>query len=238
MQELKVSESGWFVTLTYDTSTVPLTDNGFMTLRLSDVQKFMKRLRKARPAGAPVVKYYYVGEYGGRTQRPHYHLIIFNVHPDEVVKAWSYRKGSKRLAFGYCHFGQVSLASVGYTLKYMCKPPWAPKHQNDDRVKQFSAMSRGIGLSYLTEAMRVWHEADLTGRVYVPLADGKKAPLPRYYRNRIYTEADLEAIGAHFASLEANLAPKSPSMEWNKLQSDIASFKAMYARSMAGRNVV
>ena len=44
MEEDKVSSSSYFITLTYDNP--PMSENGFMTLKKSDFQKFMKRLRK------------------------------------------------------------------------------------------------------------------------------------------------------------------------------------------------
>lgn len=141
MQEHKVSKNGYFITLTYDTTTVPISKSGFMELNKRDVQLFFKRLRKAqakhsrcmdRQMGSPL-KYYAVGEYGGRTMRPHYHAIIFNVSRELIQDAWN--RGS-------VHYGEISEASVGYTLKYICKPSKVPLHKNDDRQKEFSLMSK------------------------------------------------------------------------------------------------
>jgi len=69
LEEEKVSSSSHFVTLTYDTSTVPISDNGFMTLRKRDFQLFMKRLRKLCLDAK--LKDYAVGEYGTNYKRPH-----------------------------------------------------------------------------------------------------------------------------------------------------------------------
>lgn len=44
-QELKVTNSGVFVTLTYADWSLPMSDSGRPTLDYNDVQKFMKRLR-------------------------------------------------------------------------------------------------------------------------------------------------------------------------------------------------
>lgn len=139
MEEEKRSIAAHFVTLTYDTRSVPITTNGFMTLSKADLQKFFKRLRKLVPEDVKV-KYYAVGEYGGRTSRPHYHLILFNVSDVALIqRAWSL----DNRVIGQCHFGQVTGASVGYTLKYMMKEPRIPLHRNDDRLKEFSLMSKG-----------------------------------------------------------------------------------------------
>ena len=136
MQEEKRSDSGLFVTLTYDTRSVPITENGFMTLQKQDVQKFFKRLRKLLPGAK--IKYYACGEYGGHTLRPHYHIILFNADAASVASAWSL----DGTPIGHIHYGLVTGASVGYTLKYMMKPAIIPMHSRDDRVKEFSLMSK------------------------------------------------------------------------------------------------
>ena len=82
-EEMKVSSSAYFVTLTYDTVTVPITDRGYMTLDKRDFQLFMKRLRKL---SANKLKYYAAGEYGELYQRPHYHLILFNLEDVNMIK--------------------------------------------------------------------------------------------------------------------------------------------------------
>lgn len=55
-----------FLTLTY-------RDPCPATLNVADVQKFIKRLRKA----GFKFRYFGVGEYGSQTRRPHYHFLIF-----------------------------------------------------------------------------------------------------------------------------------------------------------------
>lgn len=176
LQEDKVSTSSCFVTLTYDTEFVPITEKGFMTLRKSDVQKWIKRLRKTIDSR---IKYYLVGEYGPKTLRPHYHAILFNTDGNTVVDTW--RKGNIVI-------GDVSGASVSYTAGYISKPgPRIPLHAGDDRSPQFSLMSKGLGKNYLSDGIVDWHLADVT-RNYV-VQDGFKIPLPRYYRKKLpYTE--------------------------------------------------
>ncbi|QCS36950.1 replication initiation protein [Tortoise microvirus 32] len=138
MQEYKRCHSAHFITLTYDTKHVPITDKGFMALSKRDVQLFFKRLRKAHTKeqlSDNPIKYYVAGEYGGRTNRPHYHIILFNAVLELIQPAWN---------LGSVHYGEVNEASVGYTLKYMCKPARIPLHANDDRQPEFSLMSKGL----------------------------------------------------------------------------------------------
>lgn len=180
-KEEERSSSSYFVTLTYDTTTVPISPNGFMTLSKRDCQLFMKRLRKLQPDVK--IKYYLVGEYGSQNKRPHYHAIIFNIiKTDYIVEAWQ---------LGSVHIGAVSGASIGYTCKYIDKPARIPEHRNDDRQKEFSLMSKGMGENYLTPAMRRYHLADLN-RNYVILDGGVKSSLPKYYRDKIFSDADKE----------------------------------------------
>lgn len=186
LQEEKVSTSAYFLTLTYDTTKVPITRNGFMTLDKRDCQLFFKRLRKLHPANSNI-KYYLAGEYGGKTKRPHYHIILFNADIKLIDPAWQ---------MGQIHYGLVEGASVGYTLKYISKPSRIPMHMNDDRVKEFSLMSKGLGAAYvLNEKFLSWHHADLDNRMYCNIEGGKKIAMPRYYKEKIYTEIERKRIG-------------------------------------------
>lgn len=111
-----------------------------MVLKKRDIQLFIKRLRKAnsKHTDMPAIKYYAVGEYGGRTQRPHYHIILFNAKLELIQPAWD---------LGQIHYGKVSGASIGYTLKYMCKTKRYPLHANDDRISEFALMSKDLAVT-------------------------------------------------------------------------------------------
>lgn len=180
LQESRVSTAAHFVTLTYDTRYVPITKNGFMTLRKADFQKFMKRLRKLCP---DKIKYYAVGEYGTQNKRPHYHAIIFNVS-DERLYAQAWSLGDQ---LGGVFIGKVSGDSIAYTMKYIDKPPSEKMHGRDDREREFPLMSKGLGSNYLTDEIKQYHLADIS-RMYVTKDGGHKIAMPRYYRNKIYSE--------------------------------------------------
>lgn len=184
LQEDKVSLSAYFVTLTYDGDHVPLSDNGFLTLKKSDFQNFMKRLRKL--CGQAKLKYYAVGEYGSNNKRPHYHAIIFNV-PDEALFAQAWMLDGKQL--GGVHVGSVTGDSIAYTMKYLDKPNFAKRHARDDREPEFPLMSKGLGASYLTPEMVKYHRADFT-RLFATKEGGYKIALPKYYRNAIFSEQE------------------------------------------------
>lgn len=184
MKEELISSSAWFITLTYSSSHVPITRTGFMSVNKKDVQNFFKRLRKAHPDEVRI-KYFCAAEYGGRTNRPHYHLIMFNTDVSLIQDAWG---------MGHIHYGKVSAASVGYTLKYISKGQQVPAHKNDDREPEFRLMSKRLGANYLSDNMVKWHKADLENRMYCNLEDGKKISMPRYYKDKIYTDLERQRV--------------------------------------------
>jgi hypothetical protein len=220
-QEDKRSLSSLFITLTYDNLNVPITKRGYMTVSKKDVQLFMKRLRKANKNK---LKYYLAAEYGGKTKRPHYHIILFNADVRTIAKAWN---------LGEIHFGEVTGASIGYTLKYISKPSRIPEHKNDDRTPEFSLMSKRIGNNYLTDPMIRWHKADLENRLYCVI-DEKKITMPRYYKDKIYTDAERLRIKYHHQNI---IAEKEEKLNASRQRIDeieqakIAAFKKQIQKS-------
>lgn len=187
IEEEKRAKSSMFVTLTYDTKYVPITAKGFMTLDYSDVQKFIKRLRKRHQDKNYPVKYLCVGEYGTKKNRPHYHLIMFNATQEDISDTWMVNGDP----IGSIYIGNVSGASVAYTLKYMMKEGKIPMHANDDRVPEFRRMSKGLGKNYLTEEMIKYHRKDEITFV----ASGKnKIAMPRYFKQKIWNRLELDLM--------------------------------------------
>lgn len=180
MEQSKTSESSYFITLTYNTNEVPITKNGFMTLDKSDYQKYMKRLRKREKDAK--IKYYACGEYGEQYMRPHYHAILFNVRNiQNIVDAWNEK--------GKVHIGKLTQKSAAYCCKYLDKTKQIPQHNRDDRLEEFSLMSKGLGDSYINERTKKYHKSDIE-RNYYTLEGGVKTALPRYYRERIYSPSE------------------------------------------------
>lgn len=76
--EAKNSPFNYFITLTYNDDNLPVNNS----LLEYDMQCFFKRLRK-RFKGVKF-KYFYVGEYGDTTLRPHYHCLLFGLPLDDL----------------------------------------------------------------------------------------------------------------------------------------------------------
>lgn len=219
-----------FVTLTYNTDHVPITDKRRMSLEPVHITLFFKRLRQIQKRKDDklfqrgiVTKYYgkkidyfIAGEYGSRYSRPHYHIILFNCAPESVIKAWVCPESGK--PYGTLYFGNVSPASIGYTLKYICKDSKVPQYRGDDRVPEFQRMSKGIGVSYLTSNRIKWHLLDLFDRCYGQLPDSDiKVAMPRYYRDRIYTALERQMIGEALQS-------KSVEEHWSTYPQHVENF--------------
>jgi len=237
IKEGERSISALFITLTYDTQYVPITKNGFMNLDLQDLQKFFKRLRKRTNEK---IKYYAVGEYGSKKKRPHYHIILFNSNKEHIIDSWTINNKP----IGSVYIGDVSSASIGYTLKYMCKESKIPMHQNDDRKKEFSVMSKGLGKNYMTKQMIQWHKNDLLNRMYVPIEDGKKIAMPRYFKDKIYTEIEKDKINEHMVKigeLEDEKLLQFYGSEYEKerilMEQGLKAFKKMYKNSEEQRKM-
>lgn len=186
MQEQKISDTSFMLTLTYNSDTIPITRNGYRSLMKSDVQLFIKRLRKhhAKRNTEKSIRYYACGEYGTETKRPHYHLLIYNAHPDDFITSW--KVGNKEI--GSIHVAPLNMATIQYAFKYLQKAPTVGKHERDDRNKEFQLFSKGLGRNYLSQAMVNWHKANIAERMYIPIEDGKKISMPRYYKEKIYDD--------------------------------------------------
>lgn len=189
--EDRVSLSSYFLTLTYSPENLPMTENGVATLCKRHVQLWMKRVRKRQARYVRLfrlreekpIRFYLVGEYGTMSNRPHYHVIMFNVLPHVIAEAG--RIWSK----GFVDVGTVTPASINYVSGYvMCKPV-----DLADRARPFASMSNrpGIGSSYI-KTHKNWHLDER--RFYVQ--DGAfRGAIPRYYKERIFTPA-MRLMGA------------------------------------------
>lgn len=189
MHENKMHEVSSFVTLTYDDEHLPAGG----TLVKRDLQLFMKRLRKARDEK---IRFYACGEYGDRTNRPHYHLLLFNC-------GFADRRLRKRSAGGHdCYdsaelrelwpagqnlIGDVTFESAAYVARYVLKKitgPMAEWHYSG-REPEFTLMSRrpGIGLPFLEKYGDEIYRHDSC------IVRGKECKPPRYYDVK-WTERD------------------------------------------------
>lgn len=157
------------LTLTYDEANVtPELDK-------THIQKFLKRFRYYLQDKRSI-KYYIVGEYGDNFGRPHWHCILFNAVLKDDFDL--YRIINKLWPYGIWYRGDNKGAAYSYCMKYMLKDVL------NDEEKPIVLISKGLGLSYLTEKNKRWHlkHNDFS----VTTFDGCKAVLPRYLRLKLF----------------------------------------------------
>jgi len=198
MHRLSVEEehccSSFFITLTYDNDTLEFSKDkcpmGFNlpTLNKKTLQNFIKLLRyyekqnhkKNKTKQQKPIKYYAVGEYGSKKNRPHYHILIYNLiyWKNSLTQAWKN---------GNIHIGEVSNQSIAYTLSYVTDKTFKT-FENDPRQKPFSLSSLGLGQDYLKDEVIKYHKDN--DALYATLK-GVKYPLSDYYKKKIWTDDQL-----------------------------------------------
>lgn len=196
MLESIAHEHSSFVTLTYDEDHLP--ENG--TLIPSDLQRWLKRLRKRLPNA---IRFFACGEYGDQTGRPHYHVALFGKEPPydpqkdpDIAQTWT---------DGYHFSGTLTVQSAhyiaGYVTKKMTSKDDARLH---GRYPEFARMSLrpGIGaLSASTIASALTPSSgfsylEAVGDVPSSLSHGRSSmPLGRYMRSRIRTAIGYDDPG-------------------------------------------
>lgn len=187
-EELRISPYSYFITLTYRDEDLPYflcnleLHSEIPTLSKRDVQLFLKRLRKNLKT---TIKYHIVGEYGPETLRPHYHGLIFSqseISQNDLLNAWQHQDLQYKV-FEPCY----GRSAAGYVTKYICQVPFLPDHLKllPRLYKPFSISSHGLGLTYL-ECNKSIVDKKLSQLEDFVVLDGKKLPMPRYYRNKLF----------------------------------------------------
>jgi hypothetical protein len=179
MQEYIRATTMHFVTLTYNDENVPYGETE-QTLHKKDLQNFIKRLRKSLNTK---IKYYAVGEYGTKTERPHYHAIIYNIpekETDKIAKAWGLGNTDTKKANG---------AMVRYCTQYLIKR--IPKEETG-RLPEFALMSKRLGDNWLSPHKIKHYKEKLVP--HITETGGNILPMPRYYRDKIYNETEKRIV--------------------------------------------
>lgn len=171
MLEASLYKENWFITLTYDDEHLPDDHK----IHKDHIQEFIKKLRYYSPG----LRFFCCGEYGSNnfTHRPHYHLILFNCHIDDLKCISKGRLGgfyydSKLIAKiwskGQITIGDVTPNSCEYVARYCLK-----KVNGDEFVMM--SLKPGIGGQYALDHYETIYDTD---GVYLK---GRKLKVPRYF---------------------------------------------------------
>lgn len=218
MYEAQYHDQSWFVTLTYNDDHVPKSyfdhpETGdkmpSLTLDRRDIQLFLKRLRLAK--SGDTIRYYGCGEYGPTTWRPHYHIILFGLHLDDLqIKsqnvdgtvnsyvsptlqaAWSLRPFGNMSpvldAIGEVECSPVSYATCAYTARYVVKKQLGPDGR--DFYERFAlkppftfmSLKPGIGAQYYRDHPEMYQWDSID----LPVPQGSLKLRPPRYFDRLY----------------------------------------------------
>lgn len=182
MHEKRLHNASSFVTLTYDDAHLPAGN----TLVRSDFVNFMKRLRHETGNG---LRFFGCGEYGSRTSRPHYHVLLLNYDfSDRSVLStgrdyalYQSKSLSKLWTAGNAVIGDVTFESAAYVARYCMKKKQNGKTVSDGRVPEYIVMSRrpGIGAGYFDR-----FKDEIVSHDTI-IVNGVPAALPRFYDNKL-----------------------------------------------------
>lgn len=213
VHEASLYEENAFVTLTYADEWVP--DYG--SLRKTDFQQFMKRLRKRYGSG---IRFFHCGEYGSVSKRPHYHALLFGFDfPDKTP--WTSRNGlpvwrSAELEllwpFGLSEIGSVTFESASYVARYVVEKVTGERAKSHyERVDgetgevvriepEYCTMSRrpGIGRGWIEKFAAETYRADSV------VVRGYEQRPPRYYDGVVELSAEARARRKRKAKPEEN----------------------------------
>lgn len=208
--EAKMHDASSFITLTVDDEHIDAVfPHHSLTHR--PFQLFFKRLRKA---SKKQLRYLMCAEYGEHTERPHYHVIIFGLSPDErrpvaIVKSDPLLGTDRTLYSGFYDsklikdawpYGNVFVGSVtpgsiayctGYTLKSFVLGRDAKWYKAHGLAPEYIKWSRrpGLGVDWLSSYVGdCWRREDLFEPDLVEnrtVVNGSLLPLPRAYRTHM-----------------------------------------------------
>lgn len=190
LEALAHKNTEW-VTLTYSPESLPTGG----TLVPSHVSLFMRSLRqKLKRKFNAKLRFFAVGEYGSRTDRPHYHIFLFGLPKEAknlVQETWQY--GHVMFAFD-----PVTSQIAAYTAGYTVKKEGKDREKLKGKAPEFSRMSLKppIGYEYIKTLGQVlsqdkWAAVHVSETGDVPASvnvGGKSWPLGRTLRSRLREE--------------------------------------------------
>jgi hypothetical protein len=206
MHEASLYADNSFLTLTYDNENLP--PNG--SLDKKAFPKFIRSLRQDQPKGKKI-RYYACGEYGDNFNRPHYHAILYNYRPNDLIKIPNKKDLftspylTKKWNKGFISIGNVTFQSAAYVSSYVTKKITGNKkyshygmvHPETGEYSKYNRTNEGYVLQYQPEFSlmsrkpgigKEWFDKyypDIyrTGETGIHDSNGKLQRPPRFYDN-------------------------------------------------------
>lgn len=201
MQETKEHKSNYFLTFTYDDEHLPPN----YSLIKDEISKFNKKLKiyLSRSNKKSDFRFYGVGEYGGSTARPHYHVIYFGLELNDlefykVTDEGNILYTSKFIesvwSKGFVTIGEVTPNSAAYVARYTEKKKLLTKEEKQEFldlgfVPEFSVQSMrpGIGYNFYKKSV-----VSFLNKCYTFSEKDTNFLLPKYYRDKIKNDSSID----------------------------------------------
>ena len=149
-----------------------------------DLTLFMKRLRKR--IGKRKIRFFAVGEYGDKSQRPHYHLILFGLShtfANLIDGCWNH---------GFTYTKECDAGTSRYIAGYVTKKLDSRNGELGKRHPEFMRSSRqngGIGIQQVKKIAKILKASkDWDGKIVRTLGIKRIRPLGRYLTNKLAQE--------------------------------------------------
>ena len=207
MMESQYHDHTWFLTLTYDDDHLPRTFSvdratgeavsPVATLVKRDLQLFFKRLRKRFDVP---VRYFACGEYGSKTFRPHYHVILFGpdfVDRRPILGSPGYFESDilhSLWPHGFHVLGAVTWSSCAYVANYVLKKAgphqadlkrYSRYHPNIDPEFRTMSLKPAIGYQYYVDHPHIFDHSNFS----LSTPDGGVICYPPAYFKRLHRES-------------------------------------------------
>lgn len=173
-----------FITLTYDEANLPFTDNKSPTLKYTDIQSFLKRLRASIDYK---IRFFCVGEYGSTTYRPHYHIIFFGLKQED------YPLVNKYWGKGIVDCKVANNGAFKYVSGYVNKKFDKKQQFWQDSEPEFVRTSQGLGKRFCESLSESFISNKLIHNNVLGLLDiqdfiligDRKVRLPKYVKDKL-----------------------------------------------------
>lgn len=232
-RELANWDTSVFVTLTYSDEHLP-PDN---SLDKKHVQDFIKRVKKSLGSTSEnPIRQTYCGEYGSRTNRPHYHVILYNCDfldkrehrkTDQGHQVFTSKELSRLWGKGHCEFGYAMPGSIAYLYKYILKKK-TRKEKEEPLVIERDGVTYEVAHEFIESSRNPGIGACLRGspsfRKGFLTVNGVKKSISKYYLEWL-RKNDPETFD-HISNLKFDfMSKKSPETSLRRMQKEAAQKK-------------
>lgn len=193
-REIAQWDCSLFITLTYSDEHLP-PDN---SLHKEEFQKFIKKVKKYLGSSKQnPVRQSYCGEYGSKTNRPHYHLILYNADfidkiphrtTDQGHPVFTSKTLTRLWGKGHVEFGFASAATVAYLYKYILKKK-TRKEKKQPLIIERNGITYEVAHEFIESSRNPGIGAHLRDSVSIKkgylAVNGVRTKLPKYYSEHL-----------------------------------------------------